>query len=279
MNRVNSHVYNIKPDDRPKINKSLNFAYCGWEECTSMYSFGPAIRPHYLIHYISKGCGTYQVGDKTYSISEGDVFLITPGQSTIYTADKDNPWTYYWIGFNGDEANTILESCGFSNSNHVVNAKNPSEFESAIKVLLTLFKSSNTNPYLLTGNLFLCLAHLVQSETNVSSSISKIYHEKALLYIHTNYCYDIKIVDIAKHVGIDRTYLYKVFLEYSNLSPQQYLINYRLLVSQNLLKSSQLNVTEIAFSCGFKDVSSFNKHFKKNYNATPLQYKKIQLHY
>lgn len=65
--------------------------YCGSESCTPNHSFGPAIRSHYLIHFIRSGKGIYLRQGMEYSLKQGDAFLILPGETTKYMADSEDP--------------------------------------------------------------------------------------------------------------------------------------------------------------------------------------------
>ena len=78
--------------------------YCGYAKCESLHSFGPAVRPNYLIHLILDGHGRFQTGDATYELAAGQGFLIEPEVQTFYQADKNDPWTYLWVGFGGSRA-------------------------------------------------------------------------------------------------------------------------------------------------------------------------------
>ena len=51
-----------------------------------------------------------------YAVKKGDLFLIRPDEAIHYRADYADPWTYYWIGFNGHEAFNIMNLCGFSDT-------------------------------------------------------------------------------------------------------------------------------------------------------------------
>ncbi|MDF2565804.1 MAG: AraC family transcriptional regulator, partial [Massilibacillus sp.] len=55
---------------------------------------------------------------------------------------------------------------------------------------------------------------------------------------------------------------------------QQYLLQFRLQVAVNMLETTNINITEISYSCGFKDTPTFCKHFKKFYCDTPFRYRK-----
>ena len=60
-------------------NKSFEDFYlkfCGMQECKPNYSYGPAVRPNYLLHYCLSGQGEYHVNNQVYQIKAGDAFLI-----------------------------------------------------------------------------------------------------------------------------------------------------------------------------------------------------------
>lgn len=255
-------------------NRPIVLYHCGHEQCKPSHSYGPAIRPHYIIHYVLHGQGIYCVDGKTYHLKGGDGFLIYPGVSTIYTADKHDPWEYCWIGFRGSDIGEILKSCGFSPSNHIFLDQSNGLLWNALKKLIQLFNGRKGNEFTVLSQLYLVFSHMYVNSSANPKTFHEVHIEKARSYIHNNYAYDIKISDISEFLHIDRTYLYKLFMIYIKSSPQQYLINYRIDISKKLLKESNLSVTEIAYSCGFKDASSFNKHFKRLVNTTPSNYKK-----
>lgn len=268
----------ISPDKLNTKNRPLILYHCGHEKCLPSHSFGPAIRPHYLIHYILRGKGTYTVNEKTYTLKEGEGFLIYPGETTIYTADSQDPWEYCWFGFDGYDVRAILQSCGLTPSNPIYADQSKGLLGSDFISLINLSVERKGNELTLLSKLYLCFSHIYVTSPYSSKMLLKELIDKALNYIHNNYIYQIKITDLSNYLHIDRTYLYKLFIEYIGASPQQYLINYRIGISQKLLMESHLSVTEIAYSCGFRDASSFNKHFKKVTNTTPLCYKKHDKH-
>ena len=88
---------------------ALRLYYSGSESCAPGHFFGPAIRPHYLIHFIRSGRGRYLRRDSVYDLEKGDAFLILPGEATKYIADEKDPWEYTWIAFDGPDAKTLLK--------------------------------------------------------------------------------------------------------------------------------------------------------------------------
>lgn len=96
-----------------RYSKSLSVFYAGREKCESGHFFGPALRPHYLMHVVVKGKGTYETGGQKMHLKMGDVFLIYPNEMTLYRADDQEPWEYAWVAFDGYEAKRILKRTGF----------------------------------------------------------------------------------------------------------------------------------------------------------------------
>lgn len=87
--------------------------FCGKENCEPGHSFGPAVRPHYLLHVVLDGKGFYRKNGVTYSLHKGDAFLIPPMESTYYEADQEDPWTYAWVGFDGKNCKQTLRQTVF----------------------------------------------------------------------------------------------------------------------------------------------------------------------
>ncbi len=95
-----------------------------------------------------------------------------------------------------------------------------------------------------------------------------------LNYIHNCYSEDIKIDDIARHANTSRSGCFRCFRHYTNKSPIEYLIEYRLSQAIYLMMRTDKSITQIATECGFSNSSYFGKAFKQKYKMTPLQYKK-----
>lgn len=251
---------------------ALSIYYIGREQCEKGHAFGPAIRTHYLMHFIYHGKGYYYRNNKKYEVKEGEAFLILPGETTYYEADWDDPWEYAWVAFDGYESKGILKSCGLSDDNLIFRSNESERLLHAVTNLVEAYPSSAHSRYKLLSCLFTVFS-CMETSTLIPLSYDKMHLSKALQYMQNNYSYDIKISDIANYIGIDRTYLYKIFKRVEHISPIQYLLNYRLYEAMKLLEKSNSGITEIALSCGFKDSSSFCKHFKKKTGLTPSQYR------
>ena len=78
--------------------------------------------------------------------------------------------------------------------------------------------------------------------------------------------------DFASAVGISRMQLHRKLKSLLGVSSTEFLRNERLKASTELLRKGNGNISEIAYSVGFNDVSYFSKCFKEMYHCTPSEY-------
>ena len=140
--------------------------------------------------------------------------------------------------------------------------------------LLDTFSENNGNDLASAGNLLLILSDMQKKPSESRTDISNLYFQKASEYIRNNYAYPIQISDVAHYVGIDRSYLYRIFMDHENTSPKQYLLKHRLQMATQLLCSSSCTITEAALSCGFRDAPSFCNYFRQGTGYTPKEFRK-----
>jgi len=126
---MNSDRYSFKFKDTLKENAGLSVYNTGSEQCDKNHGWGPALRDHYLIHFVRSGQGTFTYNKQTYTLKAGDLFYIAPSQMASYRADPKDPWFYTWVGFNGTDARRLINMTGFSNQAPVLHSKTPETTE------------------------------------------------------------------------------------------------------------------------------------------------------
>lgn len=90
--------------------------------------------------------------------------------------------------------------------------------------LNTLFFSPEKNPLALASAFLQLFSCMTRPESGGRSDHNEQYYQRALEYITNNYSYNLRIQDIADYIGVDRTYLYKIFMREAQISPKQYLL-------------------------------------------------------
>ena len=100
-------------------NIPLSLVQFGWQQTAGGYGYGPMVRDHCLIHFVASGKGLVLTSDMEYHVTAGECFAFFPHQIAYYESDKTEPWTYYWLGFEGTWSIGLMESAGFSEE-HII---------------------------------------------------------------------------------------------------------------------------------------------------------------
>ncbi|MDI3310332.1 MAG: AraC family transcriptional regulator [Thermoanaerobacterium sp.] len=252
--------------------------HCGMEQCVPGHYYGPAIRDHYLIHFIHSGKGKFHIDGKIYNLEKNQGFLICPDIITYYEADSVDPWTYSWVGFQGIKAEKLLKYAGLSRDNPIFTYDKSNFVRECFRQMMIATKLKRGNEIRLLGNLYLFLSELIENanyDITANKNQRDLYINKAIKYIEMNYSRKITISDIAKYVSLDRSYFSTIFKNSLNTSPQEFLINYRLNKACELMKNPALSISDVSRSVGYEDPLAFSKIFKKIKGYSPMFYRKM----
>ncbi len=272
MNEIFKNSYTVSEKDLV----SLSVYNVGYQKCEPLYTWGPGIRNHYLIHYIISGRGYFKVRGRVYTLCAGDCFLVYPNQEIVYYADQKDPWEYCWIGFAGSDASSILGATDFSEDSPVLfSCAFGEEIQKRFLHIYAIRGNDFKNAVEMTGNLYTALAvFMKESSVRKKRGTYDTYVQKGIEYISSHYSYPITVEDIADYAGVSRSHLFRAFQECLGQSPKEFLTTFRLKQACFLLKSSDLSITSIANSVGFDSSLYFSKAFHKHKGMSPTEYQK-----
>lgn len=257
----------------------------GYAQNAPLSSYGPHVRTHYLFHYVISGAGTLQAtdakgADHTYHIRSGQGFLIVPKQITTYWADEDHPWEYTWIEFDGMHVKEALMLSGLSINHPVYRSSDKAYSEKMMNAMLHIAHHPDETAFHLMSHLYQFLDCLVRSSsartTPSSGGMSKYYLEWAFAFIDQNFHNDITVADIADSCKIHRNYLCRIFREHIGISPQEFLITFRLRKAVQLLRTTKLSIKDIGNAVGYPNQLHFSRAFKNVYGMSPKQWRSEQ---
>lgn len=272
-------IFSIFPNEN-FIDLSL-YQY-GWEKCEPSHSYGPAARNHYLFHYVISGTGTLFADDnngntQTYHIKSMQGFMIFPDQITTYIADKNIPWEYVWIEFDGLRVKEAIETAGLSRNNPVYRAQSKTLRENMVNEMIYIKDNKDLSPFHLIGHLYLFLDYLTRSSERLAISqtneLREFYIKEALTYIEHNFQNNITVEEIAQVCGLNRSYFGKIFKQVLGKSPQEFLLSYRMIKATELLKLTRLSIGDISLAVGYENQLHFSRAFKKIYGISPREWR------
>ncbi|MDO4943321.1 MAG: AraC family transcriptional regulator [Lachnospiraceae bacterium] len=94
-----------------------------------------------------------------------------------------------------------------------------------------------------------------------------------LTFIHANYSEKITVMHIAVSANISVGECHRCFKNHLHMTPKDYLCSYRLNKGLELLRNTELSITEIANMTGYNSASHFISSFKSKYSKTPAKYR------
>ena len=174
----------------------------GWEQCTPSHSFGPAARNHFLFHYVISGTGLLLADDskgvtQTYPIKSGQGFMLFPGQISTYVADKELPWEYTWLEFDGLKVHEMVEIAGLTRDAPIYHAKSKELRQNMMGEMLYIAQNSDKSPFHLIGHLYLFLDYFTRSTATMrlkqDGRLRDFYVKEALSFIEQNFQNDISV--------------------------------------------------------------------------------------
>ena len=107
----------------------------------------------------------------------------------------------------------------------------------------------------------------------VITSLDEKLVEKAIKYVEDNISRsELSVEELSSELGMSRVHLYKKLLQITGKTPIEFIRTIRLKRAAQLLRESQLYVSEIAYEVGFNNPKYFSKYFKDEFGVLPSAY-------
>lgn len=243
----------------------------GEQECDSRYGYGPCIRNFYFIHYVYRGKGYLIADGKRFDIEEGQYFLIYPGQMAYYEADEREPWVYRWFEISGAFCADLMKTAGFSKESPVLSDKEGS----VGKAVLELTRTGGAAYPAVLSRLWGILHAMTLGKTMAGKESRGVeYVRKCENYIRMNLHKKLRVTELAAYVGVDRSYLCRIFKEEKGVSPQQYVLKRKMEAAAWHLKKKELSIKEAALCVGYDDPLEFSKQFRRQFQVSPTEWRR-----
>jgi len=230
----------------------------------------------FLIIVTVKGKGFLEYENKKYTLSPDTITFIDCSKHHKYYASKDEPWEFYWIHFGGSSSDGYYHQFSIANKSPVASSKNIDAAKNAIEKVIE--SAENSVPLfevlcskyitdLLTEALYLTVSYAEQKYIpenlrNIMSKIDKHFNDPKL-----------SLKYFALNLHVNECHLSRQFKSCFGITFKKFLIMKRISKAKELLKYTQLPISDIAEQCGFESSSYFIKTFTKREGLTPLSFR------
>lgn len=234
-----------------------------------------------LLIFCKEGKGWVKVGNKHKQQLEANQFIMIPsGEDYSYGADDEDPWTIYWIYFDGTKAQLMCED--FDKPQKVSSVIDSHAFyriELFEEIYFMLGDGHNINRMIYAS---LCFHHLLATmtytdlyeEATKRGKQSDNFVHVAISYMSERIESTLSINDLAAKCGYSRSHFTHIFTKEMGMAPKEYFLRMKINRACLLLKNTNESIIEIAMRMGFGEGQYFSRTFRKIKGITATQYRK-----
>lgn len=250
------------------------------------------------LFYILSGTGSMIIEDKVYVLRPGCTILFQSGTRYIWQIDSKEGIHYVAINFDYTHNHThikksfhpvhsnlfhktdILENIVFSDCkelNTPIILNDASPLEARMKLLSTeYFLGDDYCDELLSSilkSIIISMVRALNIKNNPYGNKGFILTQKIIQYIQQHYEEDISYEMLSEIFHFNPSHINRVFKKNTGKSLHSFILDYRLNIAMELLRSQATSINEIAVMVGFTDIPHFIKTFKKFTGLTPARYR------
>lgn len=231
-----------------------------------------------ILIYCINGKGNFILGDRHFEVTPNQYILIPATSSYMrYWADRDDPWTIYWVHFSG------VDMDGFNRDLNITDNRGPVSIPFNTKTI-DLWQYIYQNLEMGYGidnlcNANFCLYHLVAAflfpdkhlENKQTTDVDII--TASILHMKEHLSDKLSVEDISGQFSLSTSYFSSIFKKATGMSPIDYFIQLKMQRACQLLYIDDSKIKKIAADLGYDDPYYFSRAFKKCMGISPEQYK------
>jgi YesN/AraC family two-component response regulator len=214
------------------------------------------------------------LGNRRLNVVAGQAFILFPGKSVSLKADSMEPWNYIGVELSGEGVGEFVQHLGLDPQMPVIDFSSSKARDVAYDLFVECEKKYQ-NRFAIQAcfiDLMECLEeHLVTRKIPAKN----FYMTRAVEYIKENYYKNISVENIANMLGIERSYLSRLFKTYKNKSTQNYIIDYRIQRAKKMFEEEDLNVSQVCTAVGYTNIYCFSRIFKSRVGMSPKEYREM----
>ncbi len=232
--------------------------------------------PSHLLKYTISGGGILEYMGKTYHVGPGDCFWIDcQNYQNYYTDPEIGSWHMIWAHFSGDPCSTYYDKFMYHNQAPVVRLPEPCDIQDQLCNMIETYKQNRIDPTLdlrmsgiLTDIMIKCTLASMRSEVRAVPQLI----QDAQSYLAEHYNEENSLDMLSRKFNINKHHFIRQFKLYTGMTPHEFIISTRIHEAKQLLRFTEMTVSEVALKVGIEHVGHFINLFKRVEGMTPGAY-------
>lgn len=219
-----------------------------------------------------KGKGNINIADTRERISNGLGVIIPNGKSLNVKSDGAEPLTLIIIQATGKSLGELFSTIEKHENGIVMKLSQNVKISEAALDLITECSSDYHSDCGALYRFYEFIYNLEELYFDKKMPSKNAYMTRAVECIHNNYNKNITVESISDMLGIERSYLSRLFKAYKNKSTQNYIIDYRIGMAKKMFEQNDMNVSQVSAAVGYSNIYCFSRIFKSRVGIPPKEY-------
>ena len=225
------------------------------------------------------GRGAISIGETVYALTPGKAFLHNhsdPEVCYFYPQDGTEPWRTLWISFGGEAAENAVREINLRYG-YLYDVPENSPLRRKLMDYRNYHGELQIISPLSGAKLVFDLLSMLcaPGEESLRQSPRTILVHRVQSRIAGSPPGDIRIGNLAEDFQLSREHLSRIFREETGIPLQEYILNRRLQIAEDLLRQTQLQIKEVAFRSGWSKYSIFARIFRQKFGCTPMEMRRF----
>ena len=229
-----------------------------------------------LILYCVAGRGSAVTPDWSGRVVAGDCLVLPQGVPHQYRALRRDPWSLYWVHFQGVSSRMFTQHLGYRDNKPLVRAGRSASLGTAFANLMEVRRTGySTRAFINAANELRHLLTLIALEISAQAGRSDrgFNLEQVQAYMRENLDQSLSLDDLAAQANLSRYHFSNRYKQLTGYSPIRHFLNMKIEHACQLLDSTDMTVQEIAGAVGYDDSLYFSRLFKKTLGTSPRSYR------
>ena len=240
------------------------------------------------LNFIREGSAQFICGEERFTSSKGDIIITLPNVLHSIYPCADSRQVYDTLVFSheifgGSDSDRYMSECIrplINGSMRVQTHITPChhyypELEMTVGNIFSCAKGDLPQLDMLMRSELIRLFWLLETEAETDTVLcgSDSIIRPALEYIAEHYSEAITVKQLAAAVHLSESYFMNQFRQHVGLSAVEYITHFRISRACRSLVGTKKSVLEIAFDCGYRNISNFNRQFRRAAGCSPTEYR------
>lgn len=229
-----------------------------------------------LLLYCVEGHGRLRAGEQRLNIGPGNLMLLPQGLAHSYAADREQPWSLYWVHFQGVSSRIFMEYLGYREERVVIPVGLAPTLSAAFHSLLSVSRTGySSSAFINAANQcrHLFTQFVLEANRQRATHPAGLDLEAIQATMQDSIHSRLELEELAAVAHLSKYHFASRYKALTGYSPIQHFLHLKMEYACQLLDSSDMSIKAIAAAVGYADPLYFSRLFRRTVGLSPRAYR------